>query len=68
MSGSLDKLPQGLRVEPTLGHDFTTFSSQWNDGLLSMVYLGGVNWGAHLKYELSEEEFMCEELIRLEDL
>lgn len=68
MSGDLTLLPQGLKVMPTIGKDFTTFSAKWERGFLSMVFLGGDNWGAHLNHQGQQEEFMCQELIKLETL
>ena len=68
MSGSLNVLPSDLTSKPTIGSDFTTFSSHWEGGFVSMVFLGANNWGAHLEHGGYTEEFMCQELIRLEDL
>lgn len=68
MAGSIELVPQENRPSYLIGADFTTFTSQWQDGLLSMVFLGNGYWGAFLKQGLFEQELLCRELIRLEDL
>jgi hypothetical protein len=66
-----DLIPASIEetVKFNFGGDTSTFSAYWGKETLSMVYLGNLNWGAHI--EMGENqldlpmsvEMMCKESI-----
>lgn len=68
MTGVLPELKESLKWSYNINEDLSNLSARITNGYLSMVYLGNSYWGAFLKNQEIEDEFLCREILNLDTL